>query len=347
MFLLLLGVLFGLWQVAVAYKGLNGLSLTGYPDRRWASVLLGLAVIIGSGAWYFSRPHHFASPDLEGVETLAVLVAALVVSTVLQCGLAQLAGLGRSALAREEEPAPGHMPGDETSLDAGGERVPATFVAGTGGVSVLLLHDYGGSRKDVHAIAERLFSNGHSVLSPDLDGHGDNHRGLTAAGVMDSLDVAVSFLKDRSGEGAVSAVGVGLGGTLAIEMALAGKVERAIAIDPPARDEEGFADVDSLRELRPLDVISSCLMPPARGADGRRISMSSLLADLAPTGDRDAEAPVTMIGTRHRWLNDPGALGALAGHYGPFPPICLHATHAGISSLGETLDVLSSALEQK
>ncbi|MBN2168028.1 MAG: hypothetical protein JW738_02190, partial [Actinobacteria bacterium] len=62
----------GLWQLLIAWKKLHGLSLTGYPDRKRWSITLGFVIIAFSCAWYFSQSGHFASPDVEGVETLVL-----------------------------------------------------------------------------------------------------------------------------------------------------------------------------------------------------------------------------------------------------------------------------------
>jgi len=103
MFLFLLALLIGLWQIVVAWKHLNSLSVTGYPDRRWASYTLGATIIIASCAWYFSGKGHFASPDLEGVETLLVLALALAGATIVQCVMAKLAGLARALIQRSRD----------------------------------------------------------------------------------------------------------------------------------------------------------------------------------------------------------------------------------------------------
>jgi hypothetical protein len=105
MFLFLVLLILGLWQLVVAWKGLNGFSLTGYQDRRKLSIVLGLAIITVASIWYFSRPGHFASPDLEGMETLILLALSIVVGTAIQAGLASLVYLltsGRHKSQQEE-----------------------------------------------------------------------------------------------------------------------------------------------------------------------------------------------------------------------------------------------------
>ncbi|MHB8896653.1 MAG: hypothetical protein ACYC99_15950, partial [Candidatus Geothermincolia bacterium] len=105
MFLFFTFFFVGLWQVVVAWKRLNGLSLTGCPDRKAASYVLGVAIMAGAGAWYFSHKGHFASPDLEGIETLVVMVGGLIVASVVQGAAAQLAWWSREALRNRRQAA--------------------------------------------------------------------------------------------------------------------------------------------------------------------------------------------------------------------------------------------------
>jgi hypothetical protein len=188
----------GAWQFVIALFRLNGLSLTGYPDRKYVSTIIGAALIGGSCAWYFSQPGHFASPDVEGIETLILLVAGIVVSTFLQAALASVARLvcrpwfaGRTATA----------PTIELSIDVGGSAVPASFepVTGTGpsGVPVVLLHDYGGSRRDLAQLAGALASKGHATLAIELDGHGDSPREIASPEMRELLVAALSALGEK------------------------------------------------------------------------------------------------------------------------------------------------------
>ncbi len=93
MFLLFLVGFLGLWQLLVAWKRLHGLSLTGCPDRRWASAALGAALVAGACGWYFSRPNHFVYPDVEGAETVFLFALGLAAASLLQMLLATLADL--------------------------------------------------------------------------------------------------------------------------------------------------------------------------------------------------------------------------------------------------------------
>ena len=348
MFLFLTWFLLGVTQLIVATRRLNGLSLTGYPDRKWASLLLGLALAAGACAWYFSRPGHFASPDLEGTETLVVLVGGLVAAAVLQCLLAQAVGSIRSALAGT--PRDGETDAGETvSFEDGDATVPASYFQHQGSetrVPVLLLHDYGGTRKDVARLAVALAEAGHAVLAPDLGGHGDNPRGADPAGLESLVESAARYLEEKENYEAVSAVGVGLGGTLSIGIARRALVWRGIAIDPPARDEAGFPDVDSLREMRPLDAIASFLKPAAR-LDGGRISLAKLLAGLPIPVEAGEGGHITVMGTREAWFNDPSALVGYTtqGCGCEFEPVFIRGRHATITEEDATLIFLTGALE--
>ncbi|HEY5493635.1 MAG TPA: alpha/beta fold hydrolase [Candidatus Anoxymicrobiaceae bacterium] len=347
MFLFLGWFLLGVAQVLVATRRLNGLSLTGYPDRRWASLLLGLGLAAGACAWYFSRAGHFASPDLEGTETLVVLVGGLVAAAFAQLVLAQIVGSIRTALVgsrREEAPA-----GEALSFVDGGITIPASYFAAVGapGVPVLLLHDYGGTRDDVARLANALAAGGHAVLAPDLAGHGDNPQPAEVASLESMVESAAGYLEEKENYEAVSVVGTGLGGTLAVGIARKGLVWRAIAIDPPARDALGFADVVSFREMRPLDVLSSFLRPAARTSADRRKSLAKLLTEMPLPLEEDEGGHVTVIGTRGTWFNQPPALTQYTtqGCGCEFEPVFMRGRHATITGEEGTLVFLTGALE--
>ena len=347
MFLFLTWLLLGVAQVLVAARRLNGMSLTGYPDRRWASLLLGLALAAGACGWYFSRPGHFASADLEGTETLIVLVGALLAAAVVQLVLAQVVGSIRTAFAAtREEVGP---TGETVSFEAGGGEVPASYFPAEGkrGVPVLLLHDYGGTRADVSLLAKALSEGGHAVVAPDLCGHGDNSRPVEPGALEAMVEGAAGWLEDRENYEAVSAVGVGLGGTLAVGIARKGLVWRAIAIDPPARDDSGFPDVDSLREMRPLDLMASFFRPKAKAASGRRKSQARVLLEMPLPVEEGEGGHVTVIGTSGTWFNARTALTAYTaqGCGCEFEPVFIKGRHATMVDQEGTLVFLTAALE--
>lgn len=347
MFLFFVGFFFGLWQVIVAWKRLNGVSLTGCPDRRAASYILGVAIMIASGAWYFSRRGHFASPDLEGVETLIVMVGGLVVSALLHGALAHLAFiLRRSWRNRGDRPAAASgAAGEEFGLEDEGERIPCTYFEAVGdedAAPLLVLHDYGGSRTDVSSLASWLASRGHPALTVDLDGHGENPRGIEDVTMAEPLGRALQALAARAGTDEIGAIGVGLGGLLAIELASSGKVARAIAVDPPTRDEAGHHDINAMREFGIGGTISETFKPSARARGGGSISLSKLVASLPTVRCTvDGGPSVTIVGTRGSWLNSPASLADFAHQCSPYDPILLKGTHESLVGQDATLEIAS------
>jgi pimeloyl-ACP methyl ester carboxylesterase len=315
MFLLFFFAFLGAWQLLVAFYGLNGLSLTGYPDRRCMSLVLGSVLVAASCSWYFSAPGHFASPDVEGVETLIVLIAGLVAATLAQVALASAARVFTGERVSDRV-------GSETPEDV-------TVTVGDGDPPVLLLHDYGGSRRDVEGFAARVAASGIPVLPVDLDGHGANPRDIVSMDMRETLDEAARVLSERAGGQQPVAVGVGLGGTLALEMVRRGTAAGAFAIDPPARDDEGFAHVNVLRELGPLYVARSFFRPPARGSEGKRVSMSRVIRSLPPPSALP-DGKVRIIGTAAKWLNSPDALAEYARLCGASEPELIDTNHRGL-----------------
>jgi pimeloyl-ACP methyl ester carboxylesterase len=351
MFLFLLAFLFGLWQIVVARKRLNGMSLTGYPDRKWVSYAAGAAIIAGSCAWYFSKKNHFASPDLEGIETLFILVFALICSTLVQCVAAQVAGLLRAALGKRAPRSIGPSPRAtrELPVNVGGDLTPAAYreaePGGGQGLPLLLLHDYAGSRRDVSALAEFLAAKGHATLAPDLDGHGDSPRRIGDPAMVDLLDAASRELMQASVSDSFGVVGVGFGGTLALDLAISGIAERAVAVDPPALDEEGYPDVSTLREFRPEGILAATFKPPAMAENGKRVSLSRLLTTMPEPEEGEHKGHSTVIGTRAPWLNEPEALTDYSSWYSPFSPVLIKGTHLSLQLEEGTLEFLAGTID--
>lgn len=331
MFIMLFGLLFGLWQIAVAGWRLNGLSLTGYPDRRVASVLLGSAVIAGTGAWYFSRPGHFAAPDIEGMETIVVFALAFLCAAAAQCLLAESIGRFRLLLGAGPDTG-GESPGDEVMVSVDGGTVPGTLFEPEGGAGrgALLIHDYGGTRRDMRVIGERMRDRGFTCLSFDLDGHGANSRPMTESGLNELLAAASEQLSGLIRGGEPAAVGYGLGANLAIAFE---RASRVIALDPLTIAPGGFPQVNSLRELRPLAMFSGLAGRPSRSAG------------LAMESARRAHAnDVWILTPADRWFTDRTAQHLRAFELGPRPPVLVGARHSDMVGDEEVLEEIASIL---
>jgi pimeloyl-ACP methyl ester carboxylesterase len=84
--------------------------------------------------------------------------------------------------------AKGDEPTDETLVTKDGVSVRATFYLGSAkkeSVPIIMLHGAEGQRGDFHSLATYLQGQGHSIIVPDLRGHGDSTR---AEGVTQPLD---------------------------------------------------------------------------------------------------------------------------------------------------------------
>jgi len=344
MFIFFVIAFLGAWQFIVAAFRLNGLSLTGYPDRKWLSGLLGGLLVAGACTWYFSRPGHFASPDVEGIETFIVLTGGLIVATVAQAIMASVITLLRR---RRSADARAPLTAEDFELEVAGARVTSRFVPAIGkaqaGCDVLLLHDFGGTIADLDALAAALAQAGHCALAVELDGHGNSPREITSASMDELLDAAAAELRKRNGDGPVNAVGAGFGGHLAIELARRGTASRAVAIDPPARDAEGYSEINAMRESTPVRIVTAFFKPPARGTDGKRSSLSRLLHMLPPP-EQIPSGSVTVLGTSERWLNRPTALEAFAASIGSDSAKMLVGTHSSLPDSKEAIEEVLAAL---
>lgn len=338
MFLLFFFLMLGLWQTLVAWKKLNGLSLTGCPDRKYLSTALGLVLIFTSGAWYFSQPGHFAAPDVEGVETLVLLTLGIAAATAAQFLLSAVAGFIRSSVIREKQT--GEIKIHEEGvriekIDTGESPIPAFIAEAKGGsgpgIPVLLVHDYGGSKEDLEDLALFLASNGHRTLAFDIDGHGMNERGLDSLSMPETVGSLLKLLTENNRNSDIAVAGIGFGGYTAVSCAAYNdRVRHAVAVDPPALESEGICAVNAMRELNIIDVLSSAFRPPARGAGGKRISLSSLFSK---TDFPESTPPdkVTVIGTKDTWLNSPRSLEHTVSLLGLKDPVPAESRHYSLA----------------
>jgi len=353
----------GIWQLVVSWKKLNGFSITGYPDRRKLSFAVGLALVIVACGWYFSRPGHFASPDVEGFEMLLLLAGGFLAATVIQGVLSSVAfrkayrwypptlilppEVGGDAAVNRPEGGRVEEPLENLAVPVEESLVPLLFGPPAVGVptvaGVLLLHDYGGTKEDTNHIAAYLRARGHTTLAIDLDGHGKNPRRVSSPAMEALITEAAALLRDRTSRSEISVVGIGLGGTLAIRLAAAdASVERAIALDPPTTDDGGWPTVNALRELKPVDLAAGFLRPSARYGIKGRITLLKMLLLMPPAGT--AGNDVTVIGTAGTWFNSPTALRECFSERGSGKLILRPGRHATIASGETTLEAILKAL---
>ena len=347
MFLFFVLFFIGLIQIVIAWKRLNGLSVTGYPDRRIPSLVIGVVIVVGSCVWYFSNHKHFAYPDVEGIETLILLVLGLVAALIFQAVVSAL-NLRRRVFYGNLNANHAFNP-KRLSITVDDSRIPAFFWTTTSdspaGKSVLLLHDYGGDMQGVADLAESLSTRGHAAMAFDLDGHGENPRGIDDPLMEDLLEAAIKALKEESGHDAVSALGIGFGGTLAIELASRDHlVEHVVALDPPAIESTCYPAVNSLRELGPVELTRAFFKPLARDATGKRVSLARLLESI-PRPQPHVDVRLTVFGTSGTWLNAPGDLSEYLKLLGLGDPLMLEGNHTSMAFQTAALEEVDKALK--
>ncbi|MBK5092706.1 MAG: alpha/beta fold hydrolase [Actinobacteria bacterium] len=347
--MLLFFILFfiGLIEIVIAWKKLNGLSVTGYPDRRAISLVIGILFVASSCAWYFSRPGHFAYPDVEGAETLMLLVLGLVAALIIQAAASAL-NFRRRVSYSDYNPRSASG-GTRLTITVDNSLIPAVFRQATGGAPagkpVLLLHDYGSDGESSAKLAEALSARGHPVLTFDLDGHGENPRGIDDPLMKDLLEAALQTLRKESSQEIVSILGIGLGGTLAVELAQRDPlIEQAIVLDPPAFESTGYPAVNSLRELGPLELTRAFLKPGARSKTGKRVGLARLLESM-PRPQPLSDTRLTVLGTEKTWLNSPEDLSGYLKLLGGEEPLLLDVNHTSMAFQRITLDEIDKALK--
>lgn len=103
------------------------------------------------------------------------------------------------------------------------------------GSAVILLHDHGGNPGDILPQAEALIAAGYGVLLGELRGHGqsDNARFSRAGAVEDALAAVVWLQRRDDAPARIGLLGVGLGGTVALQAAARSKHIHAVAAAAP------------------------------------------------------------------------------------------------------------------
>ncbi|MDD5448909.1 MAG: alpha/beta fold hydrolase [Actinomycetota bacterium] len=347
MFLLFLGVFFGILQIIVCKKKLNGISITGYPDREKVSFLLGFFLIVISCAIYFWRPGHFAYPDVEGVETLLLLVGGLVTAILLQLLISSLAF--RNSYRRLSTAVGGEsLEFDLPEFLVEESKVPYIYLEPEPGKErlggILLMHEYGGSKKQMLGVGRYLANRGYAVMLFDLDGHGENPRNIENPAMTSLIEKAVQELASRLGGADLAAVGYGFGGLLAIKtLGEIESVEAAVAIDPIALDASGNPTANAAREIKGIEIIKSALAPPARGRNGKRVSLKKLLEKMETTEPK-SRGQLLVLSTSKTWFNDPENISHFASYVGADQVEFVDANHASIIKSPSTLEKLTSFL---
>lgn len=351
MFLFFLGVFFGILQIIVSKKKLNGISITGYPDRGKLSFFTGLLLIVISCAIYFWRPGHFAYPDVEGIETLLLLVGGLVAALLLQLVISSFAF--RSSYKRLSTAAGGENPTFDSPLRSaesfefpvGKSKVPSLYLESKSGKEklggVLLIHGYGGSKKQMLGLGGYLANRGYGVMLFDLDGHGENPRNIENPAMTSLIEKAAHELASRCQRASLAVVGYGFGGLLAIDtLGKTESVETVVAVDPIAMDTSGSPTANAAREVKGVEIIKSALAPPARGHNGKHVSLKKLLENME-IPEPKSRGRLLVLSTSKTWFNDPEDISRFASYVGADKVERVDANHASIAKSPSALEKLT------
>ena len=372
MFIFLLVLLVGMWQLVVAWKRLHGLSLTGYPDKKWLSLTLGVLIIVGDGAWYFSRPYHFNYPDVEGVETVILLVLAVVGATIIQCLLSSLIFTGRRYRDRSRS-LPGEIGDLETlksygiTLEVGDTTIPAALfpahmnkgyslatttdypspqsdssatTSKSPGNAALLLHEFGGDRWDLAPLAFQLSRNGVHCLPLDLDGHGENLRPLTEKTWSEPISAGLKVLREQFGAVKPVLVGWGWGGNLCLLFNKGGDIGAVVALEPLPCRAGKFQWLNCFRELIPSLALQALLRREPHGSGNKRIKPAKLLerAGWPPTSSTSYQPTIYQVdGTGCWFVGNRGRSSVYESLPAPKELLTIQGSHAVIPYTHNTL----------
>ncbi len=249
----LVGLLAGALALAVGVFVLAG----AVAARAFVAAGLGLALaLVGVALLALAFAQAF-----RGRPWYAKLLAVPIALVVLQwaCLPAVTAGLVTSS-SHERSP-------DATSLGRAGARDVAFrardgvslrgwYLPGNSGAAVIVLHGAHGSRSDVVGHIRMLTDRGYAVLAYDARGHGESGGRTNAFGWGGDADLAsaVTFLRRQPGIDAsrIAALGLSMGGEVALRAAGNGTALRAIVADGAGASTLGDTQIVSRGPLAPM-----------------------------------------------------------------------------------------------
>jgi carboxylesterase len=205
---------------------------------------------------------------------------------------------------------------------------PWSHAAG-GRVGALVLHGFTGTPASVREIAEALGAAGYDVELPRLPGHGTTVDDMITTSWTDwvgEVETAYQRLADRVER--VVVIGLSMGGTLALRIALDHPSVAGLGLINPATQARDVATLDMIAKL----LADGITVVPGEGSDiadpdssdiayaGTPLEpLQRLLCDgIAPISDRYGEltAPLLLFTSRHDHVVDPKDSVHLAATYG-------------------------------
>ncbi len=152
---------------------------------------------------------------------------------------------------------------DVTFAAHDGVRLRGWYVPGSNGAAVIVLHGSHGDRGDTLAHLRLLARRGYAVLAYDARGHGESDGVTNALGWDSDDDVsgAVAFLRRQTGvdPGRIAALGLSLGGEVALRAAADGVPLAAVVADGAGASTLGDGRLLDRRVTTPLYVSSTWL----------------------------------------------------------------------------------------
>jgi pimeloyl-ACP methyl ester carboxylesterase len=158
---------------------------------------------------------------------------------------------------------------------AGGVTIRGWYVASRNRAAVIALHGTGSNRNGIAAHARVLARHGYGVLALDLRGHGDSGgRSTSVPWKLDGdLDAAIAWLARRGDvdDRRIGALGVSLGGEVALQAAARRNELRAIVVEgvigsEPADLRHGNADPFSIAQVGVMAAATHVLAGEGPGA---------------------------------------------------------------------------------
>lgn len=220
---------------------------------------------------------------LRRAMTIAIVAAYALVAAVALVSSASAEAAKKKKKAPEPTPVP--RPADPyrvTILTADGVALAASFRPVDGSPKapgVLLIHDFSRERREWEPFAEELYGLGFATLSFDLRAHGESTKkaGVTIAisprllgdpaGFPRDVAAAAAWLRTKAPK--TAAVGLSVGGYLALLASSRGQVDAAVAISVNEPRVAHLAGEDSVTPRGAL--LLACTQDPGRADSAKKL----------------------------------------------------------------------------
>ncbi|MEA3346288.1 MAG: hypothetical protein U9Q78_08655 [Chloroflexota bacterium] len=265
----------GVLQLQAARQRLDGLSLWGGQGARWWGYIVGLSLIFGSFAAFYTLAPNLFVPGLAGSELVILFTAGFALALVITLAAASLAAPRPTEAAMEANE------GKAVAAPQLGGWVYAP--QGSGPFPALcLVPEIGSPAADLGIVAAQLRDMGFVTLSIDWTAEGDFPRYPDVLALVPS---GVRYLLQRPevDRRRIGVVGFGLGGDLTLRAVGADEqIAVAVAVDPYLSSEPCDPGLDLLRQRSLWQAVRWKRKHKAQSSMAKQLNGLAFLSQILP-----------------------------------------------------------------